>query len=82
MRTLGSAAPGGESEILDGRGGTAERLLPHLNARLDGTHEEGREPLLLKAFLLLADAHGDLGTALRCLEEAAVGGHGARDDSL
>jgi hypothetical protein len=51
-----------------------ERLFPHLAQRLDATPGEGRERLLVKAFLLLADAHGDIDDALWSLDEAAACG--------
>jgi hypothetical protein len=64
----------------DGR----EAVFPHLADRLDAVGDEMREVFLVKAFLLLADAHGDARTALECLEEAATSGHasGRADQSL
>lgn len=52
-----------------------ETVFPHLADRLDGVGQDMRETFLVKAFLLLADAHGDVRTALECLEEAATSGH-------
>lgn len=82
-----TAMTGGRSEASrlwesDRAGNAAERLLPHLIDRLDGIHADARESLLTKAFLLLADAHGDVTTAIACIEEAAGAGHGAQDDAL
>jgi hypothetical protein len=63
-----------------------EALFPMLADRLDTIAGDMREVFLIKAFLLLADAHGDARTALACLEEAATSGHvpgrGSGDDAL
>lgn len=63
-----------------------ETLFPTLADRLDAIATDMREVFLLKAFLLLADAHGDVRTAIACLEEAAASGHvpgrGSGDDAL
>lgn len=65
----------------DDHPGGIEAIFPHLSERLEAVGEEMREVFLVKAFLLLADAHGDVRTALSCLEEAATSGHGhTRDD--
>ncbi|GGK49649.1 hypothetical protein [Salinarimonas ramus] len=75
-----------ETEEMAGSGergrGTAQALMPHLSDRLDTIPEDHRESMLVKAYLLLAEAHGDLATAVACLEDAARIGHGARDDGL
>lgn len=52
-----------------GRAGL-EALFPKLAEHIDATPPAGRERFLAKAFLLLADAQGDLDTVLRCLAEA------------
>ncbi len=52
----------------EGSGG----LFPRLAEHLENLDEDMREIFLMKAFLLLADAHGDASTALACLEEAAT----------
>jgi hypothetical protein len=49
-----------------------EILFPRLAAHIDRTPREAREQFLTKAFLLLADAHGGVDVALRCLEEDAL----------
>jgi hypothetical protein len=49
-----------------------ETLFPRLADHIDRTPREARERFLTKAFLLLADAHGGIDVALRCLAEAAV----------
>jgi|GEM_PF-2491188 len=61
-----------------------QSVFPHLADRLDAVGEEMREVFLVKAFLLLADAHGDTRTVLDCLDEAATSGHarGPGDGSL
>ncbi|MGJ3263010.1 MAG: hypothetical protein ACFE0R_07225 [Salinarimonas sp.] len=80
---MGTRHPTGTGEYGEHRGGSAtNRLLSHLSTRLDGLDAEVRESLLVKAFMLLADAHGDVATAITCLEEAASSGHGAQDDAL
>ncbi len=62
-----------------GRAGL-EALFPKLAEHIDATPPAARERFLAKAFLLLADAHGGLDTALRCLDDArasaAPGGRG------
>lgn len=68
-----------ESYARSGYGGdSADVVFPHLTDRLDAVGEEMREVFLVKAFLLLADAHGDVRTVLDCLEEAATSGHAPR----
>ncbi len=52
-----------------GRAGL-EALFPKLADHIDATPPAARERFLVKAFLLLADAQGDLGLALRCLDDA------------
>jgi hypothetical protein len=47
-----------------------EALFPKLAEHIDATPPAARERFLVKAFLLLADTHGDLATALRCLDDA------------
>lgn len=65
----------------EARGASGE-VLRALSDRLEGIDEEMRETLLTKAFLLLADAHGDLETVLACVEEAAAHALcGDRDDA-
>ena len=61
-----------------------QTVFPHLADRLDAVGEDMREVFLVKAFLLLAVAHGDVRTVLDCLEEAATSGHarGSADGSL
>ena len=54
-----------------GRAGL-ETLFPRLAEHIDRTPREARERFLTKAFLLLAEAHGGLEVALRCLDEAGV----------
>jgi hypothetical protein len=49
-----------------------EILFPRLADHIDRTPREARERFLTKAFLLLADAHGGVEVALRCLEDAAL----------
>ncbi len=53
-------------------GAGLETLFPRLAECIDRTPRDARERFLTKAFLLLADAHGGLDVALRCLEAAAV----------
>lgn len=52
-----------------GRAGL-EALFPKLAEHIDATPPPARERFLVKAFLLLADAHGQLDAALRCLDDA------------
>lgn len=52
-----------------GRAGL-ETLFPKLAEYIDATPPAARERFLVKAFLLLADAHGQLDVALRCLDDA------------
>lgn len=47
-----------------------EALFPKLAEHIDATPPAARERFLVKAFLLLADTHGDLDAALRCLDDA------------
>ncbi len=49
-----------------------ETLFPRLAQQIDAVPREARERFLVKAFLLLADKHGDVATAISCLEEAAL----------
>lgn len=61
-----------------GRGGL-EALFPKLAEHIDATPPAARERFLVKAFLLLADAHGRLDTALKCLDDAkASAAHAGR----
>jgi hypothetical protein len=59
-----------------GRAGL-EALFPRLAEHIDRTPPAARERFLAKAFLLLADAHGGLDVALRCLDDAAAADRGS-----
>ena len=48
-----------------------EALFPKLAEQIDAVPPAARERFLVKAFLLLAEAHGQTDVALRCLDEAA-----------
>lgn len=51
-----------------------EMLVQRIADRIDATPPGDRERLLVKAFMLLADRHGDVGAAVQSLEEAALCG--------
>lgn len=48
-----------------------ERLIQRLAERIDATAPDRRERFLTKAFMLLADRHGHLDSALASLDDAA-----------
>lgn len=66
-----SGSPEPARDIGLGRDGL-ERLFPRLAEVIDATPAKARERLLAKAFLLLADIHGDVDAALRSLDEAVT----------
>src|ERR1700761_6064370 len=59
----------GSSVMLDRA--SLETLVQRLAERLDDTAPEARERLLVKAFMLLAERHGDLDLAIGSLDDAA-----------
>src|SRR4051812_25234735 len=59
-----------------GRNGL-EALFPKLAEHIDHTPPGTRERFLVKAVLLLAEAHGNLDVALRCLDDAATSTRGS-----
>lgn len=48
-----------------------ETLVQRIADRIDATPPAARERLLVKAFLLLADRHGDVDAAIRSVDDAA-----------
>lgn len=52
-----------------------EMLVQRIADRIDSTPPGDRERLLVKAFMLLADRHGDVDAASQSLEEAALCGN-------
>jgi hypothetical protein len=64
-----------ESESRPGLGRDGmEALFPSVAGHIDAMPPAARERFLMKAFLLMADTHGDLEAALRALETAARSG--------
>lgn len=63
--------PQTEADAGLGRDGL-EALFPKLAEHIDRTPPAARERFLVKAFLLLADAGGDLEIAVRCLDDASA----------
>lgn len=49
-----------------------EALFPRLAEHIDRVPPAARERFLVKAFLLLADAAGNLDVAVRCLDDASA----------